>query len=133
MQQQIGRYTVRGQLGRGAMGVVYFAEDALLNRQVAIKTIALDVDDPAEREFLRNRLLRDARAAAVLSHPNIVGVYDVLEEGGSAYLVMEFVAGESLAERLKKGPGPDAGNHRASVGADGRRAGLHPLAGRNPP
>ena len=66
MQPQIGRYTVLGQLGRGAMGVVYLAEDTLLNRQVAIKTIALGVDDPGEREFLRNRLLRDARATRTL-------------------------------------------------------------------
>jgi serine/threonine protein kinase len=57
------------------MGVVYLAEDALLNRQVAIKTIALGVDDPGEREFLGNRLLRDARAAAGLSHPNIAGLH----------------------------------------------------------
>jgi Tfp pilus assembly protein PilF len=104
MQQNVGRYSVQGQLGKGAMGVVFLAEDPLLNRQVAIKTIDLGVDDPGEREFLRDRLLRDARAAAVLSHPNIVGVYDVLEEGGMAYLVMEYIAGESLAERLKKGP-----------------------------
>jgi serine/threonine protein kinase len=107
MQQQIGRYTVRSQLGLGAMGVVYLAEDVLLNRQVATKTIVLGVDDPGEREFLRNRLLRDARAAAALSHPNIVSVYDVLEEGDTAYVVMEFVAGESLAGRLKNEPRPD--------------------------
>jgi serine/threonine protein kinase len=89
------------------MGVVYLAEDPLLNRQVAIKTIDLGVDDPGEREFLHNRLLRDARAAAALSHPNIVSVYDVLEEGDTAYVVMEYVAGESLAGRLKNGPRPD--------------------------
>jgi tetratricopeptide (TPR) repeat protein len=89
------------------MGVVYLAEDPRLNRQVAIKTIDLAVDDPGEREFLRHRLLRDARAAAALSHPNIVGVYDILEEGDTAYVVMEYVAGESLAERLKSGPRPD--------------------------
>jgi serine/threonine protein kinase/Flp pilus assembly protein TadD len=108
MQQKVGRYSLRGQLGRGAMGVVFLAEDPLLNRNVAIKAIDLGVEDRAEREFLRNGLLRDARAAAVLSHPHIVGVYDVLEEGDSAYLVMEYVAGESLAERLKNGPRPDS-------------------------
>src|SRR5580704_12842880 len=109
MQEQVGRYTVRGQLGRGAMGVVYLAEDTLLNRQVAIKTIDLAVEDAGEREFLRSRLLRDARAAAVLTHPNIVSVYDVLQEGDTACVVMEYVAGESLAGRLKSGPALDPG------------------------
>lgn len=90
------------------MGVVYLASDPVLNRQVAVKTVDLSVEDPQEREFLRNRLLRDARAAAVLKHPNIVSVYDVFEEGGRAYLVMEYVEGDSLAARLKSNPFPDA-------------------------
>ena len=77
MVEQIGRYKIKGQLGKGAMGVVYLAEDTLLNRQAAIKTVELVEDDAAQREFLRNRLLRDARAAAGLSHPNIVAVFDV--------------------------------------------------------
>ena len=84
MSQTFGRYTVVRQLGRGAMGVVYLASDPLLNRQVAVKTVDLAVDDPEEREFLRSRLLRDARAAAVLKHPNIVSVHDVFEDGGRA-------------------------------------------------
>jgi len=106
MSRQVGRYSVLGQLGRGAMGVVYLAEDPLLNRKVAIKTVDLSVEDDAERKFLLDRLLRDARAAAALSHPNIVSVYDVLREEGMAYLVMEFVEGESLASRLKDSPRP---------------------------
>ena len=108
MSQTFGRYTVVGQLGRGAMGVVYLASDPMLNRQVAVKTVDLGVDDPEEREFLRNRLLRDARAAAVLKHPNIVSVYDVFEDGGRAYVVMEYVEGDSLSARLKANPLPDA-------------------------
>lgn len=108
MSQTFGRYTVVGQLGRGAMGVVYLASDPMLNRQVAVKTVDLAVDDPAEREFLRNRLLRDARAAAVLKHPNIVSVHDVFEDGGRAYVVMEYVEGDTLAARLKANPLPDA-------------------------
>ena len=107
MQRQIGRYGVSGELGRGAMGVVYLADDPLLHRQVAIKTLDMGVGDPAEKEFLLGRLLRDARAAAALSHPNIVGVYDVIEEAGTLYLVIEYVAGETLAARLKRGPPPD--------------------------
>ncbi|HEV3331134.1 MAG TPA: protein kinase [Bryobacteraceae bacterium] len=108
MSQTFGRYTVVGQLGRGAMGVVYLASDPLLNRQVAVKTVDLGVDDPSEREFLRNRLLRDARAAAVLKHPNIVSIYDVFEDGERAYVVMEYVEGDSLSARLKANPLPDA-------------------------
>src|SRR5579872_3682659 len=108
MGETFGRYTVIGQLGRGAMGVVYLATDPLLNRQVAVKTVDLTVDDPQEREFLRTRLLRDARAAAVLKHPNIVAIYDVFEDAGRAYVVMEYVEGESLAAHLKTSPMPDA-------------------------
>jgi len=108
MSQTFGRYTVVGQLGRGAMGVVYLASDPMLNRQVAVKTVDLAVDDLQEREFLRDRLMRDARAAAVLKHPNIVSVHDVFEDGGRAYVVMEYVEGDSLSARLKANPLPDA-------------------------
>ena len=107
MSETFGRYTVMGKLGRGAMGVVYLASDPLLNRQVAVKTVDLSVEEPGEREFLRDRLLRDARAAAVLKHPNIVGIYDVFEDSGRAYVVMEYIEGDSLATRLKNNPLPD--------------------------
>jgi serine/threonine protein kinase len=109
MVQQVGRYIVKSQIGKGAMGVVYLAEDPLLGRQAAIKTVDLSVEDPAERDFLRNRLLRDARAAAGLTHPNIVSVYDVVEEGDAAYLVLEFVPGDTLAASLATTPIPDLG------------------------
>ncbi len=105
--QPVGRYRIIGKLGKGAMGVVYLAEDPVLNRQVALKTVDLAVDDPAQRRFLLERLLRDARAAAALTHPNVVAVYDVLTEDETAYLVMEYVAGETLAHRLAAGPPPD--------------------------
>jgi eukaryotic-like serine/threonine-protein kinase len=104
MLQQVGRYHVLSQLGKGAMGVVYLADDPLLNRQVAIKTIDLSVEDHNSREFLRGRLLRDARAAASLSHPNIVGIYDVVMEGDCGCVVMEYVAGEDLAAYLSRHP-----------------------------
>jgi len=106
MSQTFGRYTVQGQLGRGAMGVVYLASDPLLNRQVAIKTVDFGVEVPEEREFLRERLLRDARAAAGLRHPNIVAVHDVFEDDGRAYVVMEYVEGDTLSARLKAYPLP---------------------------
>jgi len=107
MSETFGRYTVISQLGRGAMGVVYLASDPMLNRQVAVKTVDLAVQEPEEREFLRNRLLRDARAAALLKHPNIVAIYDVFEDAGRAYVVMEYIEGDSLAARLKTIPPPD--------------------------
>ncbi len=109
MDQYVGRYRIVGKLGKGAMGVVFLAEDPLLNRQVAMKTIDLSAEEPGQRDFLRERLLRDARAAAGLSHPHIVGVFDVVEQGETAWLVMEYVAGESLAQRLAAGPPLDFG------------------------
>src|SRR5580658_8902036 len=108
MDQQVGRYRIIGKLGKGAMGVVYLADDPLLNRQVAVKTIDLSTEEPSQRGFLRERLLRDARAAAGLTHPHIVGVFDVVEEGETAWLVMEYVPGETLAQRLAAGPPLDS-------------------------
>jgi len=107
MIEQVGRYRVVGNLGRGAMGVVLLAEDPLLNRRVAIKTLDFSVDDPGRRSFLHDRLLRDARAAAGLTHPNIVGVFDVVEQEDRAYLVMEYVPGQNLAQVLSAGPPPE--------------------------
>ena len=107
MPEQVGRYRILSQLGRGGMGVVYLAEDPLLHRKVAIKMLDLSVDEGSQKEFLQDRLLRDARAAAALSHPNIVSIHDVLEEGGAAYVVMEYLAGESLAAYLKHDPLPE--------------------------
>jgi serine/threonine protein kinase/Flp pilus assembly protein TadD len=89
------------------MGVVYLAEDPVLHRKVAIKMLDLSLEEGSEREFLRDRLLRDARAAATLSHPNIVSIHDVIEEGGAAYVVMEHLAGDSLSAYLKLHPRPD--------------------------
>jgi eukaryotic-like serine/threonine-protein kinase len=102
MLPQIGRYKILSQLGKGAMGVVFLAGDPLLNRQVAIKTIDLAIEDATRREFLRSRLLRDARAAASLTHPNIVGIYDVVVEGDCACVVMEYIAGEDLSAYLTR-------------------------------
>jgi serine/threonine protein kinase len=95
--QRIGRYQVVGELGRGAMGVVYRALDPSIGRTVAIKTIRLaDLTEPTERSRLRERLFREAQSAGMLSHPNIVTIYDVGEEEGVAYIAMEFVDGPTL-------------------------------------
>ena len=98
---RIGRYQIRGELGRGAMGVVYLAIDPAIGRQVAIKTIRIrDIHNEAQQQKLRERLFREARSAGVLSHPNIVTIYDMDEDEGVAYIAMEFVNGPPLDKAL---------------------------------
>ena len=97
---RLGRYAVLGPLGAGGMGVVYRAHDEKLQRAVAIKLLApgMLTGDEARRHFRR-----EALALAKLNHPNIAAVYDVGEQDGADYIVMECVSGESLAARLKSG------------------------------
>jgi serine/threonine protein kinase len=98
---QIGRYRILDELGRGATGVVYRAQDPAIGRIIAIKTIRLsDFTDELERERLRERLFREAQSAGMLSHPNIVTIYDIAEENGLAYIFMECVDGPSLEKVL---------------------------------
>lgn len=94
--QMLGRYEVRGELGRGGMGVVYRAYDPTLEREVAIKSVRLDGVDEAAISQLEERLSREAKAAAKLQHPNIVAVYDFFRLEDRAYIVMEFVKGSML-------------------------------------
>ncbi len=101
MQQSIGPYRVQGEIGRGGMGVVYRALDSRLDREVAIKALPEDLAaDPLRLE----RFEREARALAQVSHPNIAGIYGVEEQAGHRYLVLEFVDGETLADKLDRGP-----------------------------
>ncbi len=101
--KQVGRYQIVEELGRGAMGVVYKALDPAIGRTVAIKAIRLsDFADTAERQRVRERLLREAQSAGVLSHPNIITIYDVLEAEDFAYIFMEYVHGASLDQMLHK-------------------------------
>jgi serine/threonine-protein kinase len=110
--QQIGRYQIVGELGRGAMGVVYRALDPAIGRTIAIKSIRLtEFSDAAERDRLRDRLFREAQSAGILSHPNIVTIYDILEENGLAYIFMEFVNGPALEKLL----GPDHAPDKSSL------------------
>ncbi len=89
------------ELGRGATGVVYRAQDPAIGRTIAIKTIRLsDFTDETERERLRERLFREAQSAGMLSHPNIVTIYDIAEENGLAYIFMECVDGPPLEKVL---------------------------------
>ncbi|HWR52197.1 MAG TPA: serine/threonine-protein kinase [Bryobacteraceae bacterium] len=104
--KQIGRYQILGELGRGAMGVVYRALDPAIGRPVAIKTIRLrDITDDSERERLRERLFREAQSAGIISHPGIVTVYDVGDEDEVTYIAMEYVDGPTL-DKLMSGTEP---------------------------
>src|SRR5712664_512231 len=98
---QIGRYRIVGELGRGAMGVVFRALDPSIGRDIAIKTIRLSEFTNAEqRAKLRERLFREARSAGILSHPGIVTIYDMEEQGDVAFIAMEFVDGPTLDQLL---------------------------------
>jgi serine/threonine-protein kinase len=105
--QQIGRYRILGELGRGAMGVVYRAKDPALDREVALKTINL-ADDAEERVAYEKRFFQEAKAAGKLTHPHIVTTYDFGEEEGVAYMAMELLDGTELRERLREGALPAA-------------------------
>jgi len=100
---RLGPYEVVARLGAGAMGEVYRARDSRLGRDVAIKILPAEFSsDPARRA----RFEQEARAVAALNHPNILGVYDIGNEGGVSYIVTEFVGGETLAALLERGPLP---------------------------
>ena len=100
----IGRYEIISELGRGAMGIVYKAHDPRIGRDVAIKIIRLaDQAAPDETQALKDRLFREAQSAGRLSHPGIVTIYDIDEEGGLAYISMEFVEGRTLEAMMEEG------------------------------
>ncbi len=97
----VGPYQIVRQLGAGGMGVVWLAEDTRLQRKVALKTVkGADADTTDGRQ----RLMREARAAATLNHPNIATVHDVLDVDGQVVVVFEYVEGDTLATRLQRGP-----------------------------
>ena len=99
--QDIGPYTVEAEIGRGGMGVVYRATDTRLGRPVAIKALPEELAGDPERLA---RFEREARTLAALNHPNVAGIHGVEEHRGYRYLILEFVDGETLAERLDRGP-----------------------------
>ena len=98
-----GRYLLRDSLGRGGMGIVWDAEDTVLGRDVAVKEVLFPpyISDE-ERSVLRERTMREARLAARLSHPGAVTVYDVVEEDGQPFLVLELVRARTLAEVVRE-------------------------------
>src|ERR1700733_3501266 len=100
---RLGPYQLEALLGEGGMGQVFRARDTRLGRPVAIKMIHAEA---AQRLDFRIRFQREARATAALNHPHICVLYDVGEQQGASYLVMEYVEGQTLASRLREGPLP---------------------------
>ena len=100
----IGPYRLLAQLGKGAMGEVWRARDERLERQVALKVVPAELASDPER---RARMLREAKAAAAIRHPNVVTLYDVIEHDGSDILVMELVDGRTVSDLLRKQGPPD--------------------------
>jgi len=104
-RQRIGRYEVIKTIGKGAMGVVYKARDPLLDRTVAVKTIMSPQGQGRRvRSAFLERFQREAKAAAKMQHPAIVTIFDVGvdEESGAPFMVLEYLPGESLADRLDR-------------------------------
>jgi serine/threonine protein kinase len=100
---RLGPYEIVAPLGAGGMGEVYRARDTRLDRTVAIKVLPSHLSsDPARRQ----RFEREAKTISSLNHPHICTLHDVGQQGGTDYLVMEYLEGETLAQRLEKGPLP---------------------------
>ncbi|MHC4220753.1 MAG: protein kinase domain-containing protein [Planctomycetota bacterium] len=100
---KIGPYDITREIGRGGMGVVYLARDTKLDRDVAIKALPPDM---AEAPVRLERFEREAKTLAQLNHPNVAGIYGVEDQGRQKYLILEYVEGETLADRLDRGPLP---------------------------
>lgn len=110
--RNLGPYRILSLLGAGGMGEVYKASDGRLNRIVAVKVLPQHFSDDPE---FRQRLKREARTVASLSHPNICPLFDVGRQDGTDYLVMEYLDGETLSTRLERGPLPLDQALRASI------------------
>ena len=102
--EKIGKYKILGVLGKGGMGIVYKGLDPDIEREVAIKTIRLDsfIDGPEKEEML-NRVIREAKAAGRLNHPNIITIYDVLRDDDLTFIVMQYVDGQTLQALIESG------------------------------
>jgi len=100
---KLGPFEIQSVLGTGGMGEVYRARDSRLDRTVAIKVLASHLSASPE---LKQRMEREARAISSLNHPHICQLYDIGSQDGTDYLVMEFLVGETLAERIRKGAVP---------------------------
>src|SRR5262245_39623044 len=121
LPSRINHYRIRGSLGQGGMGVVYLAEDERLGRNVALKVLRDNSTDPSAHQ----RLVREARIAAGVSHPLICQVYELGEWNGQPFIAMELIDGEPLAARLSNGPLPAADALRVAVAVVEALAVLH--------
>ncbi len=111
-----GRYSLRTAVGHGGMGTVWRANDVLLRRDVAVKEVVLPPGlAPSDRDSMYERTLREARAAAALQHPSVVQVYDVVQENGRPWIVMELLDARSLADMVIE-DGPVAARAVAKIG-----------------
>src|SRR5579863_766153 len=110
---KLGPYEIQSPLGAGGMGEVYRARDTRLDRVVAVKVLASHLSSSPE---LKQRMEREARAISSLNHPHICQLYDIGSHNGTDFLVMEFLEGETVAERLRKGALPL--NEVLKVGAE---------------
>jgi len=109
MESHLGRYEMREELGRGAMGIVYKAYDPLIDRLFAIKTIDLQKLGEKEKDEYKARFYQEAKAAGRLNHPNIITIYDLGRKGDIAYIAMELMEGPELKDIV-------AGNQPLSIG-----------------
>src|SRR5450432_3910077 len=98
---KLGPYTIATSIGAGGMGEVYRARDARLNRDVAVKILPASFSRDPDR---LQRFAQESRAAAALSHPNILAIYDIGEDHGAPYVVSELLEGETLRDRMRNGP-----------------------------
>lgn len=96
--KKLGKYEIRGELGQGAMGIVYDGFDPMIGRRVALKTVRREQLDRAEVEEILARFKREAQAAGRLNHPNVVQIYEYGEDNGTAFIAMEFVEGRELKD-----------------------------------
>src|SRR2546426_8359013 len=98
---KVSHYRLLQKIGEGGMGEVYLAEDTVLRRRVAVKFLSSKLTND---ERAKKRLLREARAAAKLDHPNICGIYEVNLEGELGFIAMQYVEGDTLASRVRSQP-----------------------------
>src|SRR5438046_3034053 len=115
---QLGPYRVESLIGAGGMGEVYLATDTRLDRNVAIKILSKDLSGDAS---LRERFEREAKTISSLNHPNICALYDLGHHDGADFLVMEYLQGETLADRVERGaPRPEHGQRVRGEVPNGR-------------
>ncbi|MCI0659343.1 MAG: serine/threonine protein kinase, partial [Acidobacteria bacterium] len=102
--QKLGRFEIIREIGKGAMGVVFLAHDPRIDRKIAIKMITIPSGiSPQEARETRHRFVREAQAAGKLTHPNIITIYDVVEEADRSYIAMEYIQGDTLEAHTKPG------------------------------